>query len=225
MKTVSIIIARGGSKGIPKKNIMNFCGKPLITWTINQSLQSELIDEVYVSTDSYEIADIAYDSGAKIIIRPDYLATDTATSEDVILHALERIDCDTVIFPQVTSPIRNSIDFTKAIDIFNEKMLSSLFTASKLEDYCIWNNKLQSISYNYLNRGRRQNREPLLLENGSFYIFKPDGIKKYRNRLHERIGIYEMPFWKSYEIDSYENIEICEYYMNTKILRKKIKYE
>jgi N-acylneuraminate cytidylyltransferase len=225
MKTVSIIIARGGSKGIPKKNIMNFCGRPLITWTINQSLQSELIDEVYVSTDSYEIADIAYDNGAKIIIRPNYLATDKATSEDVILHALERIDCDTVVFPQVTSPIRNSIDFTKAIDIFNEKMLSSLFTSTYLDDYCIWNSKFQSVTYDYLNRGRRQDRESTFLENGSFYIFKPEGIKQFKNRIHGKVGMYFMPFWKSYEIDSYENIEICEYYMNTKILGKKVKYE
>lgn len=224
MKTISIIIARGGSKGIPKKNIMDFCGKPLVNWTIEQSFKCNSIDEVYVSTDSTEIADIAHKAGANIIIRPDYLATDTTTSEDVILHAIDKIDCDLVVFPQVTSPLRFSDDFTKAIDIFNRKTLYSLMSVCQLEDYCIWNEK-GSVSYDYKNRGRRQDRKSLYLENGSFYIFKPEGIKKYRNRLHEKIGMYEMNFWQSYEIDSLQDIPICEYFMMKNILKKKVSYE
>lgn len=225
MKILSIILARGGSKGIPKKNIIDFCGKPLVVWTIEQCLNSSRIDDVYVSTDSDEIADISYKAGAKIIIRPNDISTDISTSESAILHTLNKINCDIVVFPQATSPLRYAEDFTKAIDIFNEKMLSSLFTSTYLDDYCIWNSKFQSVTYDYLNRGRRQDRESTFLENGSFYIFKPEGIKQFKNRIHGKVGMYFMPFWKSYEIDSYENIEICEYYMNTKILGKKVKYE
>lgn len=225
MKTISIILARGGSKGIAKKNIMNFCGKPLISWTIENCLNSSRIDEVYVSTDSEEIADVAYSVGAKIIIRPNDISTDTSTSEEAILHALTKVECDLVVFPQVTSPLRYSDDITKAIDIYHEKMLSSLFTATYLDDCCIWNSKSQSITYDYLNRGRRQDREALFLENGSFYIFKPEGLKQSCNRLHGKIGMYYMPMWQSYEIDSYEHVDLCEYYMNTKILGKKVNYE
>ena len=86
---IGLIPARGGSKGVPNKNIKTICGKPLIVWTIEKAKRSRLLDKVIVSTDSDAIAEIAQKAGAEILKRPDYLATDTASTQDVMVHALQ----------------------------------------------------------------------------------------------------------------------------------------
>jgi N-acylneuraminate cytidylyltransferase len=227
MKIVCIIPARGGSKGIPRKNILDFCGKPLIAWSIEQALESQYIDKVYVSTDDKKIAEISKKYGAEIIQRPSELSTDTASSEEALLHALSIIEkqtkVDAVLFLQATSPIRESKDIDEAIETFQSQGADSLFSAAILEDFCIWkkeNNILKSITFDYKNRGRRQDREPYYLENGSLYIFKPEILHKYKNRLGGKIIMYIMPYWKSFEIDTWEDIEICEYFMLTRIISK-----
>src|SRR4051812_30272931 len=110
MKTVCIIPARGGSKGIPRKNLIDFCGKPLISWSIAQARNSKFISDVFVTTDIREIAQQSETFGAKIIQRPDELATDTASSEAALIHAVDEIEkkgkIDLVVFLQATSPIR-----------------------------------------------------------------------------------------------------------------------
>lgn len=224
---VAIIPARGGSKSIPKKNIINFCNKPLIAWSIQQALESKCIHEVYVTTDSTEIADVSRKYGAKIVWRPAELATDTSSSESALLHAIDEIEkihkVDIVIFLQATSPLREFIDIDKAVEIFFSENADSLFSASVLEDFCVWENnngELKSITFDYKNRGRRQDRKPYYLENGSIYIFKPEVIKQYNNRLGGKIAFYPMPLWKSYEIDDYETLEICECFMMSKILKR-----
>lgn len=217
-RIVAIIPARGGSKGIPKKNIMDFCGKPLIAWTIQQALGSAYIDEVYVSSDDADILRISKKFGAKGIVRPRSLARDTSSTEDALIHALSSIsgDVSIVVFLQATSPLRTASDIDKAIETFFSKKADSLFSAALLDDCCLWkknNRKLESFSFDYKNRGRRQEREPLFLENGSIYIFKPGVLKKYHNRLGGSIACYIMDYWKSYEIDKKEDLEICRYYM------------
>ena len=106
---VAIIPARGGSKGIPRKNVKDIAGKPLIAWSIEHALNSKLIDEVYVTTEDREIAEIAYEFGAKIINRPKELATDTISSIPAIKHAIDNIDEDIeyYVLLQPTSPIRS----------------------------------------------------------------------------------------------------------------------
>ena len=217
---VAIIPARAGSKGIENKNIIDFCGKPLIAWSIEQALTSKKIDDVFVSTDGKQIAEIAQQYGAKVIWRPAELASDTATSEDAIIHAVNLIKqqriIDVVVFLQATSPIRLQKDIDGAITTFFDNDLDSLFSMTILEDYCIWKETehgLQSYTFDYNNRGRRQDREKLFLENGSIYIFKPDILMKCKNRLGGKIGMYEMPFERSYEIDSYQDIETCKFFM------------
>lgn len=224
---VAIIPARGGSKSIPKKNIIDLCNKPLIAWSIQQALESKYIHEVYVTTDDREIADVSRKYGAKIIWRPIELATDTSSSESALLHAIGQIEkihkVDVVIFLQATSPLRESIDIDKAVEIFFAENADSLFSTSALEDFCVWektNGELKSITFEYKNRGRRQDRKPYYLENGSIYILKPEIIKQYNNRLGGKIAFYPMPLWKSYEIDDYETLEICEYFMMSKILKQ-----
>jgi N-acylneuraminate cytidylyltransferase len=222
MKVISIIPARGGSKGIPDKNIMDFCGHPLINWTIWNCIQSEYISDIYVSSDSESILDSYFTSRHnKIhkIKRPIELAQDDSSSEDAILHVLEGIKepIDYVVFPQVTSPLRHMEDIDEAIDKIIEDGTDSLFSVNELKDFCVWDDKGNSVTYDYKKRGIRQEKKPYYLENGSIYVFKPEIFKHEKNRLCGSRSMYFMPFWKSYEIDTMEDIEICQYYMEKKL--------
>jgi N-acylneuraminate cytidylyltransferase len=181
---------------------------------------------VFVTTDDKEIARVSGQYGAKIIWRPAELATDGSSSEAAILHAISEIEkkrkISLVVFLQATSPLREATDIDKALEKFISDGADSLFSAAALEDFCVWevkNSKLRSITFDYKNRGRRQDRKPCYLENGSIYIFKPGIIRRRNNRLGGKIALYLMPFWKSYEIDKAEDIGICKFYMINKIMK------
>ena len=228
MNIVTIIPARGGSKSIPKKNTMDFCGKPLIAWSIEQAIGCAGINNVYVSTDNPEIAAVSKTYGAKVLIRPDEFATDTASSEQALIDAVDQIvrkdkeNIDVVVFLQATSPLRETSDIEGALQKFIDEQADSLFSGAVLDDFLIWhkvNGRLVSINYDYKDRGLRQNREKQYVENGSIYIFKPEILRRENNRLGGKIILYEMDFWKTYEIDTYDDIEICQYYMKSKLLK------
>lgn len=215
-----VIPARAGSKGIIGKNIIDFCEKPLIAWSIEQALNSSSVSGVYVSTDGEDIAKISEQYGAKVIWRPGELASDTASSEDALIHAIGEIEkqeqFESMVFLQATSPIRRNNDIDDAIREFEGGNYDSLFSMAMLDDYCMWKKKdgvLESYTYDYRSRGRRQDREPLYLENGSIYVFKKELCLNQRNRLGGKIGMYEMPFECSYEIDSMKDISVCEVFM------------
>lgn len=223
VKTVAIIPARGGSKGIPRKNLIPFCGKPLVAWSIIQATATPGIDEVYVTSDSEEILAVAGEYGALSIRRPDNLSGDVATSESAVDHALDQIQgtVSTVFLLQATSPLRKPTDFGKALQQFNDEKLDSLFSGAVLEDFLIWerdeHNRYQSFNYDYTNRGRRQDRKHQYVENGSFYIFKPSVFIHELNRLGGVIGVYLMDFWQSFEIDSSEDVGYIEYIFEKKL--------
>ena len=223
----AIILARGGSKGIPNKNIIDFCGKPLIAWTIEQCLSSKHISEVWVSSDSQEILEVVKEYGAKTIKRPDDISGDFATSESAWLHAIEFIerdgDIDFVLAPQITSPLREAQDIDNAIELFQSEKYDSMFSSSIAEDLFFWKedkrHELQSVNYDYLNRQRRQDIQEKIIENGSFYIFKSEIIKKYNNRLGGKIGHSQMEFWKVFEIDNLEDVRICSTLMRQLLIK------
>jgi CMP-N,N'-diacetyllegionaminic acid synthase len=222
MKTIVIIPARGGSKGIGKKNIVDFCGKPLIAWSILQAIDTLEISEVFVSSDSDEILNVAKKYGAETIKRPESISSDTATSESVIEHLLYEIKVSPkeIIMIQPTSPLRKPDDLTKALHQFTAESLDSMFSGSMLNDFLIWKKTpegiLASFNYDFTKRGIRQEREPQYLENGSFYIFKPNIIRS-GNRLGGKIGIYLMESWQSCEIDSFEDLELASILFNSKL--------
>lgn len=229
MNIIAIILARGGSKSIPKKNIINFCGEPLICWTIKQAKNSKFISDVWVSSDNDEILEISEKSGSKIIKRPKNLSNDSSSSTSALIHAVNKIEkivkkIDLIIVLQATSPVREIKDIDSAIGIFKEKKYDSLFTSTKFEGRFIWKQnkmkKLTSINYDFKKRKRRQEIEEQFLENGSFYIFKPIILKKYSNFLGGKIGTFTMDMWKSFEIDEYSELEICELFMKKYILKK-----
>jgi CMP-N,N'-diacetyllegionaminic acid synthase len=218
MNIVAIIIARGGSKGIPKKNIIDFCGKPLIAWTITQCLNSKKITSVWVSSDSEDILKISRKYGANIIKRPASISGDIEPSESAWLHAVNYIEkqteekIDYVLAPQVTSPLRESVDFTKAIKKIVYEKSDSLLSVSKVEDFFMWKKNDKnipiSINYDYQKRKPRQHISDSYLENGSFYIFKSEMLKEKYNRLGGKITLFEMERYKMFQIDNYEDIEL-----------------
>jgi CMP-N,N'-diacetyllegionaminic acid synthase len=224
---VAIIPARGGSKGIPKKNLLILSGKPLIAWSIQQALASRFIDEVYVSSDSDEILAVSASYGAKSIKRPDHLATDTATSESALQHALEVLETeqrqplDYIVFLQATSPLRTDTDIDSAIETLIANDGDSLLSCCRLGVFFIWeyqNDAPVGVNHDYKHRRRRQDLKSQYLENGSIYVFKPEILKQHDNRLGGQICLYEMPQWQSVEIDVIEDKELCEWYMQTKLL-------
>ncbi len=221
MQTVAIIPARGGSKGIPGKNIIDFRGHPLIAWTIAAARRCQAIDGVFVSTDSPEIAAVSRRYGAEVIDRPAEIAGDRATSESALLHACEEIKRRNgqaparVVFLQATSPLRETSELDGALAKFDQKNLDSLFSASQPEDMLFWQKTAagyRSINYDYASRKRRQdmNEEPvLLIETGSFYITRLGLLQQSQNRLGGHIGVWPVDFWKSFEIDSQAGLELC----------------
>jgi N-acylneuraminate cytidylyltransferase len=219
-----ILLARGGSKGIPKKNIIDFNGQPLISYSILQALKSKYITNVYVSSDSDEILKVSESYGALSIKRPDSISDDTSSSEDALKHALGVVGSDdlfeTVIFMQVTSPLRTTQDIDNAIETLLTNDYDSVFSACKLEDFLIWENKngiLNSVNYDYKKRVRRQDSNPQFVENGSIYVFRKNILINNNNRLGGRIGISLMESWKMFEIDSYEDLELCKLLYKNKL--------
>jgi len=225
---ICIIPARRGSKAIPGKNIIDVSGKPLIAWTIEQAINIEMIDDVYVSTNDKEIADISKQYGAKIIWRPENISDDTASSEQAIIHALDTLkaqngsDPELVVFLQATSPLRKKDDIKNAIQQIINEQADSLISGSRFTDFLFWEKKheiWESVNFDYKNRGIRQERNPQFVENGSIYLFKTEIIRKYNNRIGGKLSLYEMEFRQTWEIDILEDIELIEFYLNKKINR------
>ena len=217
MSIVAIIPARGGSKGVPGKNIKALANRPLIAHSIVDAKEAKLVDKVYVSTDDCQIAKISESYGAEIINRPELLANDTASSESALIDAVEQIEftgieIDLVVFLQCTSPIRTSQDIDNAINKVTTESADSLLSVSPSHRF-LWqevNNKAQSINYDYRHRSRRQDMQPQYVENGSIYIFKPWVLKKLNNRLGGKISLFKMSEAASWEIDSLLDFEIAE---------------
>lgn len=227
MNIAAIILARGGSKGIPKKNLVPFCGQPLIYWSINQAVKARQIDTVWVSSDSDEILEFSKANGSRVIKRPAEHASDSASSESAWLHAIDFIEkeddrkLNAIVGIQPTSVLREYDDFDKAISQFQEHNCDSMFSANLLEDYCVWRQTeriYESVSYDYKNRKRRQAWSHQYLENGSFYIFKPEIIRDLQNRLGGKIDTYVMKKYQAFQIDDLEDLKFCETLMKAYLL-------
>jgi N-acylneuraminate cytidylyltransferase len=225
---ISIIPAHGNSKEIPKKNLIDFCGKPLLSWSIQQARRSKKILEVYVTSDDDEILSVAHQYGARLIKRPTELSTDTATSTSALLHALDTIqsdgtNIDLVVFLQVNSPLREAKDIDGAIEMLYKEQADSLFSSVKLKDFIIWEKMekgFKSLNYDFQRCLRHRDVKPQYMENGSIYIFKPEVLRTYNNRLGGCIATYEMDFWQTWEINSLEDKALCEWFFENRILRK-----
>jgi N-acylneuraminate cytidylyltransferase len=213
LSVIAVIPARGGSKGIPRKNILPLGGIPLIAHSILSAKKSKYIDKVFVSTDDDEIADISRAWGAEVIIRPAELANDTASSESVLLHAAEQLNFDLLVFMQATSPLTSSADLDAAIHKLKDENYDSILSVTKdhggfLCGGFTWTGDGKSINYDHTSRPRRQDMDVTFRENGAFYITSKEGLLESSNRLSGKIGIYEMPYTRSFEIDEFTDLDL-----------------
>ena len=186
---IGLIPARGGSKGVPNKNIKTICGKPLIVWTIEKAKRSRLLDKVIVSTYSDAIAEIAQKAGAEILKRPDYLATDTASTQDVMVHALQSFPADTLVLLQPTSPCRSEGLIDECILEFQERDYDSLATG--------WICDYKEYGKNTL---PRQQINGFFYDDGNVYVIKAENILK-GDRYGIRIGHKIISRYENAEID------------------------
>jgi len=213
MKIVAIIPARGGSKGIPQKNIIDFAGKPLIAWTIMQAKSSNLISDVYVSSDSQEILTVARNYGAKPILRPNEISGDRASSESALLHALDQMteEPDLVVFLQATSPLRKIDDIDNAINQLIEDEADSLLSLIETQEFMWEESKgdFKPLTYDFNHRCDHRHLKRLYYENGSIFIFKPEILRRYKNRLGGKKSIYLMESWQRADIDDYDIFDWC----------------
>jgi len=215
-KTVAIIPARGGSKGVPRKNLQRVGGVPLVARAVRAATAAG-IDLVVVSTDDAEIAEIGTAAGARIVHRPAGISGDTATSESAILHALDELEADgerfeVVAFLQATSPFIPSDALAAAVDAVRADRADSVFSAYETYGF-LWRRdtegEARAINHDAAHRPRRQDREPHHLETGAFYVFRTEGFRQSRHRFFGRTLIAEVPEWTAIEIDDEQQLRIA----------------
>lgn len=215
-KKIAVLIPlRGGSKGIPHKNIKIINGKPLCEWSIKAASESKFIDHVYVSTDSTKIKDIVknLDYDVTVVDRPSAYATDDASTESVMLHFLENNNFDILVTMQATSPLVLFYDLDRALSIFSDKDYNSLFSAYALHQF-VWDQNANPINYIPSYRPRRQDHKGVIIENGAFYITSRKILESTKCRLGGNIGFYIMSQLRSYEIDDYDDWELVSYLLS-----------
>jgi len=174
---LAIIPARGGSKRLPRKNVLDLAGKPLIAWTIEATLQSQYIDKVIVSSDDEEILKVSYQYGAETIKRPAELASDTATTFDAVKHTIDNCEpYDYIMLLQATSPLRNSKHIDEAVELLEYKKADAIVSVCEMDHSPLWSNTLpEDGSMDSFLRGEVKNTRSQDLEkyyrlNGAIYI-------------------------------------------------------
>jgi CMP-N,N'-diacetyllegionaminic acid synthase len=219
MKLIAIILARGGSKSVPKKNIKNLCGKPLIAHTIYLANKLQLFNNIIVSSDDLEILKIAKENGAEIIVRPKQFASDNSSSESAIIHALQELkkmnkNYDAVVLLEPTSPLRKIETVRDAIEKFKTSDYTTLI--SVVEDYStFWvpnKNKQERLFPNQSRR--RQERLPLYREVGVIYISKVNHILTNSSFISDNLHTYITDPIESIDINNEIDFEIAEIIMN-----------
>lgn len=226
MNITALITARGGSKGLPRKNMNTFCGKPLIQWSIELAQKSPLINRVIVSTDSQEIADLSNRLGAEVpFLRPASLASDRSPVIDTILHLLDRLpEIEYLILLQPTSPLRNLTDIKNAVEI--EKLYKSNSVVTLVEHdkhpslmFSLDNSlKLKPFQKEH-NLTNRQSYEKVYLLNGAIYLVKRSFVIKNKKLINAETIASIMPKERSIDIDNIDDWNLAENEM------KKINFE
>jgi N-acylneuraminate cytidylyltransferase len=207
MKTISVILARGGSKGIPKKNVIDLNGKPLLSYTIEASKKS-MVNETWVSTDCPEIKQCACDYGAFVLDRPNEISGDASKSEEALIHFANQIDFDILVFIQPTSPLLTADDINNGLHLIKD--YDSVFSAYREHWLPRWTTEHTQHGWDVNNRPMRQDMPELFVENGAFYITTKESLLKSGLRYSGRIGIYEMSIKKSFQIDTLDDLELVK---------------
>lgn len=221
-RVLCIIPARGGSKGLPEKNIKKLLGKPLIAYTIAHAKKSKYIDRIIVSTDSIKIAEIAERFGAEVpFIRPKRLASDNSSTIDVLLHATDCMEkkenylFDILVLLHVTAPLRNTEDIDKCIKLLLKKNVDNVFSVMSAHRNPYFNmvevskgGKVMLVKEGDF--ATRQSAPKVFDINASVYVWWKDVFKKGRSILSDKTHIYIMPKERSIDIDDAIDFKIAE---------------
>ncbi|MBO1519721.1 cytidylyltransferase domain-containing protein [Oceanisphaera pacifica] len=225
---IAIIPARGGSKRLPGKNIKPLAGKPMIAWTIEAALDSGVFDHVFVSTDCENIAAMSMDFGAAVpFLRPQHLATDTATTNDVVTHLVEWFECEykndvsKIAILQPTSPLRSAQHIKEAVQLMKDKSARAIVSVCELEHPIQFCNQLgpNGSMAGFIKPTeikRTQDFEPYYRLNGALYIFVREYVKKLSEIYSEGTYSYVMNAASSIDIDTEDDFILAEYYKTEK---------
>ena len=226
-KVLAIIPARGGSKRLPRKNILPLGGKPLIGWSIEAAKQSKYIDEVFVSTDDQEIADIVSSIGINIPeLRPSHLSTDKATTQSVLFYTLENFGqgSEIVVLLQPTSPFRNHQHIDEAIELLEDKSAFSIISVTPCEHPPQWSNTLPDDgSMKDFIRSESGKRSQELGQwfrlNGALYVYDVNELLKAKDMAYRQdTYAYTMPNEFSIDIDNQIDFDMAEFFLKRYIL-------
>lgn len=225
-KVLAIIPARGGSKGIPKKNIKAVSGKPMINYTIEAAKECDYIDKVIVSTDDEEIAEISMKEGAIVpFLRPDELATDDAELIDVVMHAIEFYErkaerYDIIVLLQPTSPLRTSEDLQKALEYYMRKGEKSLLSISEVSEHPVimrqfnGENELEKMVEED-GDGNPPESKKYYKVNGAIFINSMSELSE-KTRFEDNVMGYVLSKEHGIDIDAPEDVVVAEYYLSQK---------
>lgn len=219
MEVLTIIPARGGSKGIPRKNVRMVGGKPLLAHSIEAAIASRYISRVVVSTDDVEIAAVAERYGADVVWRPNEISGDSASSESALLHVLEHLASaedyrpDLVAFLQCTSPLTTAQDIDGTINALIEQDADSALAVTPFH-YFLWQEDASGnavgINHDKMVRLPRQQREPQFVETGAVYIMRAEQFRIAGHRFFGRTAVYTMPTERHWEIDEPSDLIVAE---------------
>ncbi len=219
MKCVLVIPARGGSKGIPRKNILPLLGVPLVAYSIQAALRARLVDRVVVSTDDTEIGAISQQYGAEVVWRPADISGDSASSESALLHALEYLSLtegyqpDLLAFLQCTSPLTQAEDIDGTIQALLDAGADSGLAVIPFH-YFLWQNDPSGdaigLNHSKTVRPLRQEREAQYLETGAVYVMRVPGFLQAQHRFFGKTALYQMPAERRLEIDNPVDFTIAE---------------
>ncbi|MEO3867797.1 N-acetylneuraminate synthase family protein [Nonomuraea sp. B12E4] len=209
MRVLAVVPARGGSAGVPLKNLALVGGVPLVTRAVRAALRAELVDRVVVSTDHDGIAETARQAGADVVERPEELSGATASSESAVLHALDALgeEPEVVVLVQCTSafidPENISAAVRKVLDGEADSVVSGLPTHEFL-----WTAAGGGVNHDPAVRQRRQDREPEFRENGAFYVMRTSGLREHGHRFFGRTAVQPVPSKHAIEVDNPEDLEL-----------------
>jgi len=210
MKIVSVILARGGSKGIPEKNIINLNGKPLISYAI-QASQKSSVDSTWVSTDCPKTKEISKKFRANVIDRPKEISGDFSNSEEALLHFAKKIDFDILVFIQPTSPLLKARDINEGIKLLTEDTnCSSVFSVYKQHWLPRWSLDIQPLDWDIEKRPMRQEVQEVYIENGAFYITRKINLLTSKLRYSGTKNVVVMPYLRSFQIDTLDDLNLIK---------------
>jgi YrbI family 3-deoxy-D-manno-octulosonate 8-phosphate phosphatase len=210
VRVLAVVPARGGSVGVPLKNLEKVGGTPLVARAVAACLQAELIDEVVVSTDHDRIAEVAANAGARVVHRPADISGSTASSESAVLHALSEgpgEDPEIVLLVQCTSAFIDPADLDAAIAKVVAGEADSVFSGTETYEF-VWTGDGQGVNHDPATRPRRQDREAQFRETGAFYVMRTAGLREHGHRFFGRIAVQQVPLEHAVEVDTPEDLKI-----------------